>query len=255
MATLSNDLEDNVEREPSTNELEVAAVPRAVHQRSAKGALAMHEPRTAILPAADEVFRGIYTRAGIGMNGEFVGVCSAIAGEGKTTVGLGLAVTMAQDFPTRSVLLVEADLERPVLARDFDVEPRPGLAECLLNASSLEEAVRPTYLENLDLLPAGGPSEGMGRLLRSVRMGSAADAWRQMYEIVIVDLPAILVNSDSLVVSDLLDVLIFVARAGVTPTSLVTKALEQLDASKVRGVVLNDSTTSTPNWLRRMCGY
>ena len=255
MATLSSDLEDNVEREPSTNQLEVAAVPRAVHQRNANGALAIHEPRAAILPAADEVFRGIYTRAGIGMSGEIIGVCSAIAGEGKTTVGLGLAVTMAQDFPNRSVLLVEADLQRPVLARDFDVEPRPGLTECLLNASALEEAVRPTYLENLDLMPAGGPSEGMGRLLRSIRMGSAADAWRQMYEIVIIDLPAILVNSDSLVVSDLLDVLIFVARAGVTPTSLVTKALEQLDATKVRGVVLNDSTTSTPNWLRRMCGY
>src|SRR5262245_46423482 len=102
--TLSNDLEDNVEREPSTNQLEVAAVPGAVHRRSANGALAINETRAAILPAADEVFRGIYTRAGIGMSGEIVGVCSAIAGEGKTTIGLGLAVTLAQDFPDRSVL-------------------------------------------------------------------------------------------------------------------------------------------------------
>jgi Mrp family chromosome partitioning ATPase len=39
-----------------------------------------------------------------------IGVCSAISGEGKTTVAVGLAVTIAQDFPERRVLLVETDL-------------------------------------------------------------------------------------------------------------------------------------------------
>src|SRR5712691_3104789 len=54
-------------------------------------------------PNGDELFRGIYTRAGTGFAGEVLAVCSAIAGEGKTTVCVGLGVTLAQDFPDRRV--------------------------------------------------------------------------------------------------------------------------------------------------------
>src|SRR6188508_3126789 len=67
-------------------------------------------PREWLFPQGDELFRGIYTRAGTGFAAEVLAVCSAVAGEGKTTVGLGLAVTIAQDFPERRVLLVETDL-------------------------------------------------------------------------------------------------------------------------------------------------
>ncbi len=54
-----------------------------------------------IFPDGDELFRGIYTRAGTGFASDVLAVCSAIAGEGRTTVGVGLAVTIAQDFPDR----------------------------------------------------------------------------------------------------------------------------------------------------------
>ena len=49
-----------------------------------------------LFAGADELFRGLYTRAGIGFTSEVLAVSSAIAGEGKTTVSLGLAVTVAQ---------------------------------------------------------------------------------------------------------------------------------------------------------------
>src|SRR3954467_4452519 len=79
---------------------------------------------------ADELFRGLYTRAGIGFTSEVLAVSSAIAGEGKTTVSLGLAVTVAQDYPERRVCLVETDFQRPTLADDFGVESSPGLVDC-----------------------------------------------------------------------------------------------------------------------------
>ena len=74
---------------------------------------------------ADEVFRGIYTRAGIGFAREALAITSAIAGEGKTTVGVGLGVAVAQDFPELRVLLVETDIQRPALAADLAA---PGTA-------------------------------------------------------------------------------------------------------------------------------
>src|SRR5690349_9018364 len=64
-------------------------------------------PREWTFEGADEVFRTIYTRAGAGFGREVVAVCSAIDGEGKTTMAVGLAIAVAQDFPGRRVLLVE----------------------------------------------------------------------------------------------------------------------------------------------------
>src|SRR2546423_14747642 len=115
------------------------------------------EPREWPVPGADELFRAIYTRAGAG-GAEVIAVSSAIAGEGRTTVALGLASAIAQDFPERRVLLVETDFQHPTLARDFDVASSPGLIECLLEGQSVQVAYRATYIDNLDFLPAGGPT-------------------------------------------------------------------------------------------------
>src|SRR5437016_5675467 len=93
------------------------------------------------LPGADELLRSIYTRAGAG-GSEVLAVCSAIPGEGRTTITLGLASTIAQDFPERRVLAVETDLQHPALAEDFDVAPSPGLIDCLLEGQSVQVAYR-----------------------------------------------------------------------------------------------------------------
>jgi capsular exopolysaccharide synthesis family protein len=211
------------------------------------------DTRPWLVPGSDEIFRGIYTRAGTG-EAETLAICSALAGEGKSTIALGLAVTIAQDFPRRRVLLVETDLHRPVLARDFELEPSPGLIDCLLDDEPLQMAYRPTTLHNLQLLPAGAPRGNPGRILRSERMVSAVETMSQGYDTVILDVPAILANSDSLLLTDLADGVIFVVRAGVTPLPLVNKAISQMADGKLRGAVLNGAASSVPNWLRRLCG-
>jgi succinoglycan biosynthesis transport protein ExoP len=207
-----------------------------------------------LLTGADELFRGLYTRAGVGFSPEVLIVSSAIAGEGKTTISLGLAATMAQDFPERRIVLVETDFQKPALASDFDVDAKPGLVECLTSASTLELALRGTYLDNLHLLPVGGPAPGRGRYLRSSNMATVIDTLRQTYDLVVIDAPAILVNSDAVMLTDLADGTIFVVRSGVTPQSMINRAFEQIDEQKLRGVVLNGSRTAIPGWLRRLCG-
>jgi len=208
-----------------------------------------------VLPGADELFRGIYTRAGIGTC-DALAICSAIAGEGKTTIALGLGVTLAQDYPDRQVVVVETDYHRPVLAQDFGVSPNPGLVECLLENQPIWAAYRSTFLDNLHLVPAGGPAPQAGRVLRSSRMALAVDAMRRSSDIIILDLPAMLVNSDALPLTDLADGVLFVVRAGVTPSALVNKALAEIDDSRgrLRGVVLNGGQSAMPGWLRRLCG-
>jgi polysaccharide biosynthesis transport protein len=211
-------------------------------------------PREWLFTGADELFRSLYTRAGIGFASEVLMVSSALAGEGKTTVSLGLALTVAQDYPDRRVVLVETDVSRPALATDFAVEPVPGLVDCILGDEPMELAFRPSFLDNLHLVPVGGPVRGPGRALRSNRMATLVDVLRQNYDLVVLDSPALLVNSDSVMLSDLADGTILVVRAGITPQAAVSRAIEQIDESKLRGVVLNGARSAIPGWLRRVCG-
>jgi capsular exopolysaccharide synthesis family protein len=212
------------------------------------------QQRDWLFSGADELFRNLYTRAGIGFTSEVLAVSSAIAGEGKTTVSLGLAVTVAQDYPERRVLLVETDFQRPTLADDFGVEPTPGLVDCILGDEPLELAFRASFLDNLHLLPVGGPAPGPGRALRSTRMATIMDSLRQSYDLVVIDAPSLLVNSDSVMLMDLADGAVLVVRSGVTPAAMVGKAIEQIDETKLRGVVLNGSRSAIPGWLRRLGG-
>ena len=219
----------------------------------AERGLVVKRGREWLVPDGDEMFRAIYTRAGTGTS-EVMAVTSSIAGEGKSTVSLGLAVTMAEDFPDRRVLLVETDLDTPTLASDFEIAPNPGLIDCLLDEQSVQLAYRPTALENLHLVPSGGPFKNPGRLLRSGLMASAVDSMRETHDLVILDLAGILANSDALPLTDLADGVIIVVRAGVTPTTVVDKAVALLDECKLRGVVLNGTRSFVPRWLRRLCG-
>jgi Mrp family chromosome partitioning ATPase len=145
-------------------------------------------------------------------------------------------------------------MQRPVLADDFGVEPSPGLFDCLVNYEPLLNACRPTFLENLHIVVGGSGDRVSGRPLRSSQMAAIVDAMRQSYDVILLDLPALLVNSDASLLTDLADGVICVVRAGVTPTQLVNRALEQIDEAKLRGLVLNGNASAVPNWLRRLAG-
>ena len=233
----------------------MAAAPLDIRTPGAmRASIAPAVPREVPLPQTDELFRGIYTRAALGFGSEVLAVTSATPGEGKTTVSLGLAISIAQDFPDRRVLLIETDLQRPVLCEDFDIEPAPGLVDVLADAEFAESACRPTYLDNLDLLPAGVATAVSGRPLRSSRMVEAIERLRETYHIVILDAPSVLANSDTLLLTDLADGVLFVVRLGRPPAATVNKALEQLDEAKLRGIVLNGAQTSIPGWLSNLLG-
>src|SRR4051812_29467361 len=80
--------------------------------------VASNESREIVWPETDELFRGIYTRAGLGFTREIVAVTSALPGDGKSTLSLALAIALAQDFPDRNVILIETDVARPTLSSD-----------------------------------------------------------------------------------------------------------------------------------------
>ncbi len=228
------------------------ATPAPVESRPAeRPAFAPAEP---LLLGADEFFRGIYTRLGSSLDG-CLAISSAIGGEGKSTIALGLATTIAQDFPERRVAVLEVDIRRPRLAAGLYLPVAPGLAECLRDGSPIQAAYRETRIPNLTLIPAGQPVPHVSRLLRSSAMAAAVERLRQDHAVVLLDLPALLGTSDAQEVAGLADGVLLVVRAGVTPGDAVDAAIDAVGEEQVVGVVLNDARSSVPAWLRRLLGF
>jgi Mrp family chromosome partitioning ATPase len=202
----------------------------------------------------DEIFRCIYMRAGAAAPG-VLAVTSACPGEGKTTLALGLASLIAHDFPTRRVVYVETDFERPQIATSLGVMPNPGLLECLVRDQVIrEDAFRDTGMPNLQVVPAGGPDLNPTRWLCSRDIAETIGVIRRSHDLVVLDLPAITAQSGTTALLGLADRALFVVRAGGAPSSTVHAALAHVPAEKLAGVVMNGSRSHAPAWVRRLAG-
>jgi capsular exopolysaccharide synthesis family protein len=163
---------------------------------------------------------------------------SAGPGEGKSTLSLGLAATMAQE-PNRRVLLIEADLRRPALETYLGLPRVAGLSEWLAghNGSLGVRCVGPRgfFLLSAGLMPLEQPE-----LLGSERMESFLLAARQTFDVIILDCPPLVPVADSILLQDLVDGFLCVVRARHTPRDVLKRALTNVKSEKILGLVLNN---------------
>ncbi len=169
---------------------------------------------------------------------------SSSVSEGKSTVTANMAITWAQDG--KKVLLIDADLRRSTLHRTFELPNNRGLTTILTSGLSkidLNEVIPNSGIKNLDVLTAGPIPPNPSELLNSKRMLNFLKAVEPMYDLVVLDVPPLLEVTDTQVLSDKLDGIVLVVRAGVTQKAGVARAVEMLKISKARllGYVLNDA--------------
>jgi len=167
-------------------------------------------------------------------------VTSASPGEGKTTTAANLAVAHARQG--KRTLLIDGDLRRPSVHRNFDLPSVVGLSNALLGEIPWRETVIPVEgLPELHILPAGPPSrrasELVGRGLTETLEEAAAD-----YDLVVLDAPPLLGFAEPLQMATAVDGVIVVARAGQTSRKAVASVLATLNRlrANVVGVVLNE---------------
>ena len=164
-------------------------------------------------------------------------ISSCRAGEGKTTVSVNLALSLAR--LNHRVLLIDADMRRPSLHRALALARKPGLAQCIRVGGNWWAAVQPTHTEGLEVLVSGGPADDAGDLVADPRMGEIIRAAEQEYHYVIVDAPALFINApDARVLAHLVDGTIVVVRSESTPRALANRIREA--ASNVIGIIVND---------------
>jgi capsular exopolysaccharide synthesis family protein len=165
-------------------------------------------------------------------------ITSAIPSDGKSMTAANLAITLAQSGAR--VLLVDGDLRRGVMHKLFSVAASPGLAEVLSEQCAFSQAVVPTSIPQLDLLPCGKPPRQPGSLF-ATRSVPFLKEIAGHYDYYLFDSAPIMAADD---VSDLaphVDGLLLVIRAGFTSGRVARAALDLLKLRKVKvtGMVFN----------------
>jgi len=169
-----------------------------------------------------------------------IAVSSPAAGDGKTVTAINLAGALARGSDDR-VLLIDADLRRPDVARQLGItDARLGLADALSDGrTSVADVVRRLDAYNLDVIPAGTPRAGISQILRSPRLDAFLKEARQRYAYIVLDTPPLLPVFDSALLARSVDGVLMVVSANRTPRKLLGEALNMLDPSTVLGIVFN----------------
>lgn len=178
-------------------------------------------------------------------NGELrtVAFTSPLSREGKTVTASNLALSAA--WRGRQVLLIDADLRRGMTHHLFGISRDRGLAEVLAGTTQLTQAIRIIPLGNgatVHVLPCGERTGHPAGLFRSGGMSGLLEAFRARYDLVIVDTPPVNLVSDSLILSQLVDGVVLVARSGQTDATSLAQASRHLQGAgaPLLGVLLND---------------
>jgi polysaccharide biosynthesis transport protein len=176
--------------------------------------------------------------------GQIVLVTSTLAGEGKSLTSVNLALTLASSG--ERVLLVDADLRRPVLHSLLKLRRTPGLTEVLAGQNQPAQAIVKVPGSRLSLLPSGSPLQrNPADLLATRGFRDFLDALRSRYDRVILDTPPAGAIADALIVAPEADGVLLVARSGKVDRNAFVHLLERLANARahVLGVVLNRART------------
>ncbi len=167
-------------------------------------------------------------------------VVSGGAGEGKSTTMCNLAYVCAQGG--YNVLLIDADLRRPSMHRNFDVSHTHGLSNYLTTNIRLEDVVMKTPVENLYFMPSGLlPADSAG-ILNSQRMVDLITDVKSRFDLVLIDSPPILGVSDASVLANEADMTMIVVQHRKLPRHMLLRVKQTVEnvGGKVIGVVLNN---------------
>jgi len=197
-----------------------------------------HEDKTVLV----EAFR--YLRVAINFSAppeslKILPVTSCIAGEGKSFVSQNIAVSLAQDG--NKTLLIDADLRRPVIHRNFRLENTTGLSGYLTGNLDLDAILKESFVENLSIISSGHVSPNPAEILGSERMKCLIKEAREKFDRVIIDSPPLTGIGDGFVLGNLIGHVILIVSAGKTPADLIRHTQKQLDKTgvKVTGAILN----------------
>ncbi len=183
-------------------------------------------------------------------------VTSCLPGEGKTTLSLNLAATLA--LGGSRVLLVDADLRRPAASPYGSLQPGQGLAFALSGPERVQPRQPIPALPNLCMLADAQGAPVAMDLLASSRLPEVLAEWKSAYDVVLLDSPAVLPVHDAALLAQHSDAVLLVARHERTSRTSLLRSVDrlrgQVGPAVPIGVILNQVTT-TSGEFRQHYGY
>jgi capsular exopolysaccharide synthesis family protein len=179
---------------------------------------------------------------------------SSLPGEGKTTTAINLALTTA--MAGQRVVLVEADLRRPLVASRLGLDGAVGTTSVLIGKVSLADALQEYRDSGLSVLACGPIPPNPSELLQSHAMETLLADLRRDFDVIIIDAPPLLPVTDAALLAAQADGAVVVVRHGRTTRDQLQHSVERLEAvdAKALGVVINQ-TPSRKNRTGYGYGY
>lgn len=166
---------------------------------------------------------------------------SSLPGEGKTTTAINLALTTA--MAGQRVVLVEADLRRPLVASRLGLDGAVGTTSVLIHKVTLADALQEYGDAGLSVLPCGPIPPNPSELLQSHAMENLLADLRRDFDVIIIDAPPLLPVTDAALLAAQADGAVVVVRHGRTTRDQLQHSVERLEAvdAKALGVVINQA--------------
>ncbi len=173
-----------------------------------------------------------------------IGITSPNPSEGKSTLAINLSYTLAQ--ANKKVLLIEADLRKPVFAKRLKISPSVGLSE-MLNGEREGAIQTSSYFENWKIICAGKGGAVASELLGSLEMEVLITELRSEFDHIIIDLPPVNEVTDAVAVSGCLDGMLLVVKESVTTKMDLEIAMSHLTFSKAEllGFIITNSASDS----------
>jgi succinoglycan biosynthesis transport protein ExoP len=175
-------------------------------------------------------------------------ITSAMPNEGKSTIAVNLARTLA--LSGSRVLLVDGDLRKGHLHRSLNLQSEPGLAELLHHTCDPAKAIQTDSLPNFAFISRGKCSGNPGDLFLGSGLDQVLARWRQEYDYVVIDSSPLFAADDASCLAPKVDGTLFVVRSNHSSARAVREALELLAQRQARvlGVILNGVNASARSY-------
>ena len=166
-------------------------------------------------------------------------VTSPSPADGKSTTIANLAVSLAQTG--KRILLIDADMRRPTVAKTFGIDDVVGLSDILEGESTLDECCVTSEQTNLTICTEGSATSHPSELLESDRFIELVDEVRKKFDIVLIDCPPLLAVADPAIISSVVDGCLLTMRIEKNNRTLVERSCEILrdHDAKLLGVIVN----------------
>ena len=155
-----------------------------------------------------------------------IGVSGLIPGVGKSFISVNLAALFAG--LGKKVLLIDADLRKGRLHKEFGVKRGNGLSQILLHTANLDEVVHNTEVENLDILPCGNVPSNPSELLGSKHYAEMIEDLKQKYDLIIIDTPPIMLVTDAALASRMASQIVMVIEYNKHSIDAIKDGMKQL---------------------------